>query len=396
MRIFSIVCEFNPFHNGHQYLISKLKKLGASHIVALMSGNFTQRGDVAVCSKKARTKMALNSGVDLVIELPIRFSLSPAEIFSRSAIYLIKAMGCIDCLGFGCENECLNDLINISKKIESSDLLLKKYLKTGITFSKARQKSIEGLYEDFDINTILKPNNILAIEYIKAVRLLNFHIDIKPVLRRGTNHSDKINFGSFASSSFLREKLKNKEDVAKFMPKAAYDILIDEIKNLKAPCFIDNGERALLAILRNMDINDLSKIQDISEGIENRLYKSIRLSNSVDELYNLLKTKRYTMARLRRIVLSSFLSLKKDQREILPQYIKVLGFNKNGLDILKKMKKTTLLPIVTKYSDLIKIQDKNMEKTFKLESKANDLYSLFMPQILKCGQEMTDGPIILK
>ena len=397
MNVCAIVSEFSPFHNGHKYLISKLREKNISHVVTIMSGNFTQRGDVAVLSKFGRTKMALLNGVDLVIELPVCFSLSPAQNFAKAALFLIKSMGCVKTLGFGRECESIDKLINVSNKMDLNfDEGIKDILKMGVTFSKARQIFFENLYgKDFS-DIISKPNNILAIEYIKALDELNIDLNIESVLREDVQHNDDFGIKNFASSSFIRNAIYNKKDISKYIPQKAYDILMSEIETLKAPCFIENGQRAILSVLRTLTSDDILNIQDVYEGLENRIYKSIRQAGNIEELYLLAKTKRYTLARIRRIVLSSFLGITKDLQNILPPYIRVLGFNNKGSEILKKMKSTATLPIITKYNDTKNLADQNVVKFFNMESIASDLYSLFMPKPLECGQEMKNSVIVLK
>ena len=396
MNICAVISEFNPFHNGHEYLISRLRENGASHIVTIMTGNFTQRGDVSIVSKAAKTKMALSGGADLVIELPTNFSLSPAEKFAKAAIFLIKAIGCVSSLGFGCECDDINKLLDVANKISlNNEAEIKKFLKDGLTFSKARQKAMESLYGNNISNIFLKPNNILAIEYIRALNHFDLKLDVYPVKRNNVCHNDDFSIEAFTSSSFIRKALIRDDDVSLYMPKSSYNILLDEIKYYKAPAFTKNGEKSILTLLRTLSIDDLLNIQDFSEGLENRVYKAIKKAKDIDELYYLIKTKRYTLARIRRLVFSSFLGLNKSLQNTLPPYIRILGFNKKGMEILKEMKKTAELPIITRHSDVFKSQNDSILKFFNIESKASDLYSFFTPRNLECGQESISFPIVL-
>lgn len=396
MNICAVISEFNPFHNGHEYLISKLREKGASHIVTIMTGNFTQRGDVSIVSKAAKTKMALSGGADLVIELPTNFSLSPAEKFAKAAVFLIKAMGCVSSLGFGCECDDINKLVDVASKISfNNETEVKKFLKDGLTFSKVRQKAMEKLYGSDISNIILKPNNILAIEYIRALKHFDLKLDVYSIKRNNVCHDDDFSVERFTSSSFIRKALLKGDDVSSYIPKSSYNILLDEIKYYKAPAFTENGEKSILTLLRTLSVDDLLSIQDFSEGLENRVYKAIKKAKNIDELYFLIKTKRYTLARIRRLIFSSFLGLNKDLQNTLPPYIRILGFNKKGMEILKEMKKTAQLPIITRHSDIFKYQNDSILKFFNIESKASDLYSFFAPKSLECGQESISFPVIL-
>lgn len=396
MKICAVISEFNPFHNGHKYLLSALRSRGNTHIVAIMSTYFTQRGDVASVRPAERTRMALSAGTDLVIGLPTCFSLSPAEIFAKGAAYLIKSMGCVDSLGFGSECENIKDLIGVSQKLDRLDSnLIKKLLKDGVTYSKARQQALEYVCNSGFSDVISRPNNILAVEYIRALEHFNLNLNLELVPRKNAQHDDNFSYGTVASSSFIRDKILKNEPFKNYMPPHASTILTNELNTLRAPAHIKTGERAVLAFLRMLTPPDLANIQDVSEGLENRIYQAIRQATSIEELYALIKTKRYTMARIRRIVLSAFLGLNKEIQNTFPPYIRVLGFNKSGSEVLKKMKATASLPIITKYSEVLKSNDEKIKKFFNMESKVGDLYSLFTPKISKCGQEMVNSPQIL-
>lgn len=382
MKICAIVCEFNPFHNGHAYLIKKAKSLGFSHVVAIMSGYFTQRGEISVLSKKAKTQVSLLNGVDLVIDLPCLYSLSRAEIFARSSVYLANSLGCIDALVFGSESGDLETL-NFASKISISEKLnnkIKEKLKNGKSFAKLRQNLISELYNEKIADVFSHSNNNLAIEYIKSLNYFNSKIKPMTILRNR-------DFQKFISSSQIRETLlqdstlSSLESLSEFIPKGAFNILKREINEKRAPFNFKNLERAILFQLKKLSLSDIALAPDISEGLEFRIFKEIQNANSIDSLIKNIKSKRYTLARIRRIILSLALGITKQNQDILPNYIRVLGFNKNGEKILSKIKNEASLPIITKYSDVIKLNNYDVLNNFEFESLIAKFYSLALPEI---------------
>lgn len=394
MFVWAIVCEYNPFHNGHQYQIKKIRECGATHIVAIMSGNFTQRGIPSIISKHTKAEIALKNGCDLIIELPTPYCVANAEKFAYGAIFLADALNCIDFLSFGCENDNINDLQKLADISNSSDVisLAKEYLKNGISFSSARCNAIETLFGKHFSKLISKPNNILAIEYIKNLKLLNSTIKPIPILRNGCQHNGNLIYENFASSSILRNMiLKNNKDIKKFIPEKAYQILSKEFDNGFAPANIFNCERAILSKLRCMSQNDFLQILDVSEGLENKIYKSVQNSVSLNEIYSKIKSKRYTLLRIQRIILSAFLGITKDFFNYSPPYLKILGFNDRGKDILKIAKNKSTLPIVTNNSDIKKLNNNSSAiKFLEIENHSYNLYNLMLPNIKPCGSELTN------
>jgi len=382
MKICAIICELNPFHNGHTYLIKEARRLGFNHIIAITSGYFTQRGDISVVSKKAKTQAALLNGVDLVLEFPCLYSVSRAEIFARSSVYLANALGCVDSLIFGSESGNLEDLtlagnISISEKLNNK---IRENLKSGETFAKLRQNIITDLYSEKVADIFSHPNNNLAIEYLKSLNY--FNSKIKPITILRNNDSEK-----FISSSQIRDILFQKSDsssfksLSEFMPESAFEILKSEVNLRKAPANIQNFERAILMQLKKLKISDIIAAPDISEGLEFKIFNEIQKANSINSLLENIKSKRYTLARIKRIILSLALGITENNQNILPNYIRVLGFNKNGVEILSKIKKEASLPIVTKYSDVLRLKNDIILKNFEFESLIAIFYSLALPKI---------------
>lgn len=379
MSVVGIVAEFNPLHKGHEYLISEAKKQGL--VVVVMSGNFVQRGDPAIAEKRIRTEAALRCGADLVVELPVLWSMSTAENFALGAVSILENMGC-DKIMFG--SECGN----IESLIKAADILLsdsfsKKLageLKKGITFAVAREAAAKEL--GCQGNILSKPNNNLAIEYIKAAKKIGADIEFLTVKRIGADH-DSSEEAEFVSASLLREKLRlgDFDFCSKYMSKNALALFTqDTVSDIR------RIDRAVLSVLRTKTLDDLKNLPDVSEGIENKLLSAIRLAESLDDLYNRLKVKRYTMARIRRLVLWGFIGADNSFFMKSPPYIRVLGFNKFGEAQLKIGAKKSDVPVVTRAAD-IKQLDCNAQKVFDTECRATDLFGLTLKKPLECGLE---------
>lgn len=395
MKLAGIVSEYNPFHNGHAFLISKLRQNGMTHIAVVMSGNFVQRGDTAFLSKNARTRQALLCGADLVVELPLPWALAGAEKFAFGGVSLLASLGA-DMIGFGSECGSVESLKKTADAL-SSPLLrdeMQRELAEGKTFAAARQAAVKRLFDPKTAELLREPNNILGIEYLKAIQKIGCEIMPFTVERAGTGHDVKETSGSFASSSQIRQLAAAEEGYSAFMPQEAWQILKDEIEGQKAPAALSRIETAILARLRTMQKEDFSHLPDISEGLGNRIYAASRNACSMEELYRLIKTKRYPLARIRRIVLSAFLNLPAKLPCEEPPYIRVLGINKSGGEILQRAKAVSKIPIISRSSDLISL-DQNAKTVFNLENRAADLYALCQPKISPCGLDRTAGIIVL-
>ena len=392
-QIYGIISEFNPFHLGHEYLIQQARKNGASHIVCIMSGNYVQRGEPAFFSKWARSEMALKCGADLIIELPLPWAISGAEKFAFGGVYLLNALSCVDKIIFGSECGDIRLLENTARLLLSTEWTaqLQKELKKGFSFANARQRAITAFYHT-DISQLLNaPNNILGIEYCKAIKLLRSSIVPLAIKRKGAGHdTDNFPIEKIASSSQIRHLIQQNalKETADFLPEQAAQIVKREISHGLAPVFFKKLEPAILAKLRQMTAIDFSLLPDIgSEGLHNRLYHAVQNAVSLSDLYELTKTKRYSHARIRRLVLSAFLNLEEVSKISSPPYLKILGMNQAGSEILKICKQNNCqLPILVRSSDL-PFLDENGQKIARLESTSTDLYALAQPQIQPCGTE---------
>ncbi|MBQ2092548.1 MAG: nucleotidyltransferase family protein, partial [Clostridia bacterium] len=333
MNITGIVAEYNPYHNGHQYLTAKCREAGATHVVAVMSGNFVQRGSVAIMDKRARAKAALSDGVDLVLELPVPWAVSTAELFARGGLSVLSGLGCVDSLAFGCETADKELLFKAAEAVCDIKVhdLIKDELDGGITYAAARENAVRKLYGDEIADVISKPNNILAVEYLKAMKSVGTSFNVMPIKRNGAEHDSLKENGEFSSASALRIMLERGDERAfEFMPESS----VSEFKRLekvgRAPVAIDDSERAILSRLRMLSAEDIKEAPDVSEGLENRIYNAIQSATSLEELYSIVKTKRYTHSRIRRIITALYLGIAPQDALHKVPYIRVLGFNEQG------------------------------------------------------------------
>ena len=386
MSVYAIIAEYNPFHNGHKYLTDCAKSSEANVVIAVMSGNWVQRGDVAVVSKFTRCEQALSSGIDIVLELPTYYAMATAQKFALGAAEIIKNTGA-DTLVFGSECGDSNALIKAADCLSSNDcqLLIKEYLKNGLTIAAAREKALEELCK---LGSLLSnPNDTLAIEYILAFKELKYDINFKAVKRIATDHDSTEYTHNYCSAKFIRENGKTDSSLAeKFMPKKAAELFAQAINSGKT-ADITRLDRSIITKLRSMTIDDFKNLPDISEGLENRIMNAVKTASSLQELIELLKTKRYTTARLRRIVLSAFLGENKAEIPPTPTYLRVLGYNDNGKEYLKQIRKASALPVIMRATEL------KGDPCFEFEVRATDLYCLAQENPDPCGTEFSKGII---
>ena len=390
MLISGVICEFNPLHNGHKYLLDAIKKETGGYTVCVMSGNFVQRGECAIIDKYRRTKMALANGADLVIELPSPFAVATAEKFAFGGVSLLDALGCCDRIYFGSESGTATELSFIAKLLKSEEFssALSDEIRTGDNFATARENAVKKLAGSEVANMLRKPNNILGIEYIKALETLKSSIKPYTVKRIGADH-DSEDKGVNASAKAIRECMLSGSAYSHMMPEDNIYYINDAVKHGEAPASLAYCERSILADLRRAKPEDLLNIPDVSEGIENKIISAARVSGTLVGLYAKIKSKRYSHARIRRIILSYYLRIDKSFNRI--PYIKVLGMNRNGLDIIKS--KTNTLPYVVNFSDVKKLDDYSQE-LFAHEAMIDDIYALMQPVVADGGKYYTTPPII--
>lgn len=366
MKICGIVAEYNPFHNGHLY---QIKKANADITVAVMSGNFVQRGLPACWNKRTRAKYATDNGIDLVLELPVDFAVASAERFAFGGVYILDALGCIDTICFGAEDS-LSELKKTAEIIISTDMKgILESLPEDVPYHVARATAIN------DNGILKKPNNILAVEYLKALKKLNSPLSPLVIERQGAGYNDIVPKDGFASATYLRGALKN-GNYEQFMPLP-----------IPGDTALDANSFFTLLIYRLLQ-NDLKDIAEVREGIENRIVKYAQTAKNFDELLDGIKTKRYTRTAISRMLIQSLLNIKKQDLAPFPQYARVLAATEKGCELLKIAKKTSKIPIITKGADV------PICKEAELDSNASDIYALISGTPLK--SDFTEMPYIKK
>lgn len=378
MKNACIIAEFNPFHKGHKYLIDTAKNNGATHITAVMSGNFVQRGECAVFSKYDRAVDAVKNGVDLVLELPTSFAVSSAGYFARGGVEIIEKTGCADFLFFG--SEC-GDTEKIERTAaflsdEKADVLIKNYCSEGFSYPNAVSKALGELSLDNDISPVSNPNDILAVEYIKALNELNSKVKPLAVKRINALHGDILD--TEYSSTAVREKILKGEILTPYR--------IHRMNNI---------ERVFFAKLLSLSREELCAVPGVTQGLESKIYKAVRQSASLDELYMNIKSKRFTHARIRRIVLYSLLNITENDLKTDIPYVNVLAFGNKGKDILREMRNTSRIPLIMKYSDIEKLGSK--AKAFsERECYFNDIFELSSDKISAFSNQQKSSSIYVK
>lgn len=393
---YGIVAEFNPFHNGHKHIIDILRNNGNNTVTAVISESFVQRGECACASPDVRTRMALSSGVDLVLSLPVAYATASAERFAEGGVTVLGSLGCIDKLVFGSESGDVETLKKCAEAITSEEFspMLENRLNEGVSFPTARQRALRDMFGDAFADALSSSNDILGVEYIKAINKFGFDMLPTAIKRVGAEHDSKEFCGNVLSASAIRDIFKNGGDFYQFMPREAADIFSEAVSENKAPADFSKLENAILYKLRSMSVDEFAALPDIAEGLEFRFVEAVRKSVTLSEILEKVKTKRYTHSRLRRIVICALLGITKSDFSAPIPYIRVLGFNKKGAEVLKQAKNNAVLPVVTKSSDL-KYMDSHAEKFFELECKSRDIFSLCLPYPDICGKEMTDKLIVL-
>lgn len=398
--ITGIITEYNPFHKGHKYHLEQcIKDTNASSIVCVMSGNFMQRGIPAIVDKWKRTEMALRNGVDLVLELPLAYSISSAEHFAFGSVSLLNSLGIIDNLYFGSEEGNVEPLKKIADVLSSEPddfkEILKKNLKHGLPFHSSRSMALNEYLRCSDVEAILSnSNNILGIEYLKALNTLNSSITPYTLKREGSNYNDEDVNKMFSSATSIRKHLKtgSLDSLTDILPYETYEIL--ENLNANHYPFIFEEDMFKYIKFRLLTENDcLKNLPDAVEGIDNKIYKEILNCNSLNELILKVKSKRYTYTRINRILAQYFLGLDKYDLLSLTKrtapYARVLGFTSKGRDALKKMKDTSSIDIITK------IPRKNLSAHMQLDILGTKAYSILNPAVNPMADYLY-GPVIIK
>lgn len=388
MSVIGIVCEFNPFHKGHQHLIDSVKQQG-DIVVCVMSGNYVQRGEPAIFPKDIRVEMALKNGADVVLELPFVYATASAEIFARNAVKLLDSFGC-NMLAFGAE---VPDVEGLTKAVDillddCFDNKMNKYLACGLSYPVARQKAFEEYGYDFDIST---PNNILAIEYLKAIKQIDSKMKPIAIQRVGAGYNDTVAVDEYASATHIRSLINKKDDFSRYIPENLCCMYEEAIGNGRFLSY-DKYNLIALTLLREKIGTDLSCIANVAEGLENRVEEAVKAYTDISDMLDNIKTKRYTHSRIRRAVLSMIFGVRKEDVAISIPYCRMLGFSTNISNIIGNFVDKCSLPFIVNYSDFAKYESTEVKRVFELENKSTDIYNLMLNSADICSREMTYSP----
>ena len=407
-RVVGIIAEYNPFHNGHYYHMQKAKQeVNADYCIAVISGNFTQRGDVSIVNKWAKAYMAICGGADLVIELPTIYSVSSAENFANGAIKILDSLKIVDSFAFGAEANDLATLNNIANVLNEEPKgytnILNHELKKGISYPAARENAIMMYLNDIKryANVMGNPNNILAVEYLKALK--NQKSKLTPIMikRQKVYYNEHRIVDGYASATGIRELLKNKEysDVSKVVPRSTYQILGQQANNGRMILSLEKYQKEIIYALRKMTVEEIAELPDVSEGLENSIKNAANNCNNLTELINGIKSKRYTQTRIQRILIYALLGINKkmmeNSKKIIP-YTRILGFNSKGKmlisEIMNKNPKINMITSVKKYIDQNK--NKQLAEMLNVDIFATDVYTLGYDYDSKANLDFTNNMII--
>ncbi len=379
MKFCAIICEYNPFHNGHLYQMNEARtRSGCDGILCVMSGNFTQRGEAAIIGKYRRARHAVENGADAVIELPAAFSVSPAELFARGAVHLLHGVPSVRAISFGCENGTAEEFLSAANATRSEDKMfktaLKDALKDGTSYIRARAQTILAYNPELDPTLFLSPNNILGLEYCRAMLEEGCDLSVIPVERVGSGYTDSRPRENFSSASALRLCLaentrKSRILLRRNLPACVYSDLLAH-----PPASFPFREAALCALLR-ADPKQIADTPDCSEGLENRLI-ALAKTNHYDGVVQKTVSKRYTAARIRRILMQNFLGITlKETRNFLsvPLYRNVLAVRKSGAEKILSALSEGESPLIVRRSDVAQLR-KFALACFERDIRSNDLY----------------------
>jgi predicted nucleotidyltransferase len=432
MKVLGLITEYNPFHNGHLYHLEESKRLTESdYTVCVMSGNFVQRGEPAIINKWARAKAALTNGVDLVVELPFVFAASSAESFAYASVVLLDSLGIVDSICFGSESGNLESLKKIAEILvdepEDYKAILKKFIAEGLSFPLSRELALNEYLNSisFDVTDLAEimsnSNNILAIEYLKALIKLNSNITPRTLKRISNAYSDSALSGIISSATAIRNNInlslsidnskkssgfgrniiffgdtKFSNSLKQSIPPESLTVLKDELENGRGPVSLESFDAIVLSALRRMSRSEIKEVPNVTEGLENRVIKAAGMSGTLNDLIDSVCTKRYTKTRIQRILINVLGGVTKNDHRIFlkpngVKYIRVLGFSKRGQDLLTEMGKTAKLPVIMKTSDFKDSSNPHIKRMLQIEAFSTDQYVLGYqnPEFRTSGQEFT-------
>ena len=390
MRIAGIVAEFNPFHNGHLYLAEQARLRGATHLVAAMSGSFVQRGEAAFADKFLRAEAAVRSGIDLVLDLPVPWSLGGAASFARGAVAMLSDIGC-DSLAFGCESDDASALCQTARALLQESVLDETAvkMKSGLTYPAALHQTLQER-NDASCSAVLQtPNNVLAVEYIKALIDLGLNMKIEPVRRCGSAHDAPLGNEMISSAAALRA-MDDFALAAPYMPPEAYRVYADNTGRI-----LDESsfETAVLTALRLLPDASFNTFVDDNSGLADRICAAVKTTSSLSDLYQTAKTKSVTLSKVRREVMHLFLQIPRDFVKSTPPFLRVLASNERGLEVLASSKHT--LPLLTKHAETSALP-REAKSLYALQCRASDLYALCTKEKGACCAEQTSSIQIIR
>jgi predicted nucleotidyltransferase len=420
IKVLGIIAEYNPFHNGHLYhLQQSIKQLNPDYVIAVMSGHFTQRGEATIVDKWARTAMALQSGIDLVLELPVVYACQTAELFAFGGIQLLNHTGIVTHLAFGSEVAEIKVLDTIASilAIEPDEYKnqLKSQLRNGLSFPQARLRALEEYiksnkslfpYPSECLHEIITSSNaILGIEYLKAIKRTNSSIKPVPIRRIGSLYNDTEIKGKFSSATAIRNHLlatKSMQDLSEALPSYSLEILEENIRKGRGPVTNQSLEQIIMGTIRRSSLEEIRCWMDVEEGLENRIKEFGHSCSTLDEFLTQAKTKRYVYTRLQRILIHGLLGITTKQMKEYnklggPCYLRILGFRKKSLSLLTHLKENAHVPIISKPADYFRPGISLLNGMFELDVLATDMYCLGFPGQYhrKGGQDFTHPIVIL-
>ena len=380
MEFAAVVAEYNPFHSGHRYQLEEIRRRGGTHIAAVMSGNVVQRGEVACFCKQTRARAAILGGADLVLELPAIYACASAERFAQGAVQTLSGLGIPGTLWFGSEcgdTESLLHCAEALKRVDGSPEL-KALLRQGSAFAAARCRALEDI-AGAELADILKtPNNILAVEYIRAIEGCGAPLKPAAIQRIGAAHDSSVPQETAASASFLREAVRTEgiNSLRAYVPPEAFALYEKDMARNLGGASMDALEQVILYHLRTLSAEQFASLPDVQEGLEYRIRDAVRQASSLSGLLALIKSKRYALSRVRRILLYAMLGITREVSALKPGYLRVLAFNERGREVLRAAKKSGSLPVYHSFARLERDFPVRAEK----EALASSLFCAALPQ----------------